>query len=198
MKRSLIALTVTSLTFGFAACDKKAPEAAAPAAASSSSSSTATPAAESAAPAVPAAPAVDPKAAFTENLNKLADEMNALKQQGGSPSDMLKKLPELQTKLEAVPTTGLPADVVTSFEKAVKDSKAMMEILAKFPSDLPSDPAAIPAYMQANPDAAKTMMEVQTQLQTKAVESKAVQEEFKAAAEKHGIDVTKFVQAGEG
>jgi hypothetical protein len=206
MKQKLIALAVTGLTFGFAACDKKAPEAAAP---SASSSASTTPAAAEPAPAAAAAPAPaaaepapapagDSKAAFIAELDKIADEVTAIQKEGGNPMDLMKKLPAILGKLEAIPTTGLPEDVATAFGKVVKDSKEKIGILSQFPSDLPSDPAAIPAYMQAHPEVAKTMMELQGKMAGMAAESQAVEAEFKAAAEKNGMDVSKFLKAGQG
>ena len=178
MKIQAFALTA-ALAFPFTSCEQKP------------ASSAAVPA-PAAAVEVPPVPAVDPKVAFGKALDDFAAEVNAL-----SPMEMLKKVPALLAKLESIPTTGLPDDLVAAFSRVTKGNHAMGLIFAALPSGLPSDPAEVPAYMQANPEVIKTMMELQTKMAPLKAEVDAAEKEFEASATKNGLDISNYIKAGE-
>jgi hypothetical protein len=177
MKIQAFALTA-ALAFPFTSCEQKP------------ASSAAVPA-PAAAVEAPPVPAVDPKVAFGKALDAFAAELNALR-----PAEMVKKVPVLLTKLESIPTTGLPEDLVAAFSRVIKGNHAMGLIFASLPSGLPSDPAEFPAYMQANPEVMKTMMELQTKMAPLKVEADAAEKEFEAAATKNGLDISNYIKAG--
>lgn len=191
MKNKLIVLTAAGLVLGFTACDKKAPETAAPA----SSSAPAAPAE----PAPPAAPAVDPKVAFQNGLDALAGEIDTVTAEAktaGNPMLLMQKLPEIVGKAKAVPTAGLPEEVSAAFGKFLKATDTMLGIMATIPKDIPTKPEEMVPYMQAHPDVAKTFAEIQPKLQAADEEGEAAKTELQTAAEKNGINVTKFLNAG--
>ncbi len=184
MKIQAFALTA-ALAITFTSCEQKpAASAVAPAPAAAAE--------------VPPVPAVDPKEAFSKTLGALADEVNALEAElkQSNPMEMMKKLPALMKKLEGVSTAGLPEDLAAAFTLVQKNSSATAEVIALFPADLPSDPAKMEEYMKANPDALKTMMEIQTRMGPLKEQSDAASKELEAAAAKHGLDLTKFIKAG--
>jgi hypothetical protein len=129
--------------------------------------------------------------AFGKALDDFAAELNAL-----SPTEMMKKIPVLLTQLESIPTTGLPEDLVAAFSRVTKGNHAMGLIFASLPAGLPSDPAEFPAYMQANPEVMKTMMELETKMAPLKAEADAAEKEFEAAATKNGLDISNYIKAG--
>jgi hypothetical protein len=147
----------------------------------------------------PPAPVVDPKAAFTDSLNALADEVNGLeaKYKNSNPMEILKELPGVLAKLQLVSTEGLPEDVAAAFKKLQANSSRMGEIIATFPKDLPSDPAKMGEYMQANPEAMNAMMAAGPKMETLKADGDIAKKELEEAAAKNGMDLTKFIKAGE-
>jgi len=197
MKIQTFALTAV-LAFPFTSCEQKpAASAAVPVAVEARAPVAEAPPAPPA-PQAPQAPAVDPKEAFSQTLGALADEVNALEAElkQSNPMEMMKKLPALMKKLEGVSTAGLPEDLAAAFTLVQKNSSATADVIALFPADLPSDPAKMEEYMKANPDALKTMMEIQTRMGPLKEQSDAASKELEAAAAKHGLDLTKFIKAG--
>ncbi|MDB6133658.1 MAG: hypothetical protein JWM59_1901 [Verrucomicrobiales bacterium] len=183
--KNLLPPLAAILALPFTACDKKQTE--------TSSTSPAS------APAPAATPAVDHKAAFTAALNGVAAEMNALKGEsqkpGVNPMETMKKVPPVIAKLAAVPTTGLPEEVAAAFGKVVANANARAAMLSRIPADLPSDPTAMPAYVQSHPEFMNTMRELQTRMGPLTVDGRTASGEFKAAADKHGIDISEFEKA---
>ncbi len=147
----------------------------------------------------PPAPVVDPKAAFTDSLNALADEVNGLeaKYKNGNPMEILKELPGVLAKLQLVSTDGLPEDVAAAFKKLQANSSRMGEVIDTFPKDLPSDPAKMGEYMQANPEAMNAMMAAGPKMEALKAEGEIAKKELEEAAAKNGMDLTKFIKAGE-
>lgn len=200
MKIQAFALSA-ALAITFTSCEQKPAASAAPVAPAAPAAPAPAPApAPVAAPVaeVPPAPAVDPKEAFSKTLGTLADEVNALEAElkQSNPMEMMKKLPALMKKLEGVSIAGLPEDLAAAFTLVQKNSSATADVIALFPADLPSDPSKMEEYMKANPDALKTMMEIQTRMGPLKEQSDAASKELEAAAAKHGLDLTKFIKAG--
>jgi cytochrome c556 len=110
--------------------------------------------------------------------------------------EVMKKIPAIMAKLSAVPTKGLPEDLAAAFARVAKNGAATSEVMALIPADFPADPQAIQAYMQAHPEVMKTMMELQTKMTPLKAEGEAAEKELSEAATKHGLDVSKFINAG--
>ncbi|RYD37552.1 MAG: hypothetical protein EOP86_03235 [Verrucomicrobiaceae bacterium] len=181
--KNLLPPLAAILALPFTACDKKQTE--------TSSSSPA--------PAPVSTPGVDHKAAFTAALDGVASEMNALKAEsqkpGVNPMETMKKVPPVIAKLATVPTTGLPEEVAAAFGKVVANANARAAMLSRIPADLPSDPTAMPAYVKSHPEFLETIRELQTRMGPLTVEGKTASGEFKAAADRHGIDISEFEKA---
>jgi hypothetical protein len=195
MKKSAFALTAF-LAVIFTACEKKP----AVTAASPAPSTTTPAAADAPAPAVAVpAPAADPKVAFTTALNAMADEVYALekKYKDTNPMELMKQLPGLLKKLETVPTAGLPEDLAAAYTRVQKNASATGDMIAAIPADLPDDPDKIQAYLQANPGVMKVMMEMDAKMAPLKEEGEVAKKELEAAAAKHGLDLSRFIKAGE-
>ncbi|MES2705187.1 MAG: hypothetical protein V4726_01160 [Verrucomicrobiota bacterium] len=187
MKNKLIVLASAGLAIGFSACDKKSSETAVSAPATAGE------------PAAAAVPAVDPKVAFQEGLDALGGEIETATTEAktaGNPMLLMQKLPEIVAKAKTVPTAGLPEEVTAAYGKFLKATDTMMEIMATIPKDLPTKPDEMATYMQAHPEVMKSFAEAQPKLQAADAEVEAAKTELQAAAEKNGINVTKFLNAG--
>lgn len=164
-----------ALVFTFTACDKK----------------------EAGAPTAPAVPAVDPKVAFTNALDAIADDMIALDAKTRDNPEARKELSSILAKVQAVSTDGIPAAVATAFGKVQDNVKAMAEILPQIPTDIPQDPARLAEYAQANPEKMKALMEMVPKMEPLKTEGDAARKELEEAAKANGMDLTKFIKAGE-
>jgi hypothetical protein len=141
---------------------------------------------------------MDPKATFETALNKLAEDVAAVeKEAGGNPLEMMKQLPVILTKLQAVPTAGLPEDLVTAFGRLQKNALDTAEVMKAIPADMPSEPAEIEAYVKEHPEVMAALGGIQGKMQPIQKDGEAAREELKAAAAKHGVNVSKFLKAGE-
>lgn len=193
MKKQSLLLAAAGLAFTLSACDKKAADAVHKPADGGTPVST-----ES----VPArtVPKVDPKVAFQDGLNALAVEIAAITKEAkdsGNPLMMLQKLPPILEKAKAVPTTGLSEELSTAYDGFLKSNDAVLEVLKVIPSDLPTKQEEMAAYMQAHPEAAKAFMDMQPKLQEASQKADEAKNNLKAAAEKEGIDINKFLTAGD-
>jgi hypothetical protein len=169
--------------FTFSSCDQKAADPASPGAPGVSPAE--------------AAAAIDRKLDFTRALESFADKMEQRgKEQQVSPMERMKSLPGILGKLEQIPTDGLPEDLVAAFSRITKANVAMSALIAAIPAELPSDPELMQAYLLANPEAMKTMEELQTKMILLKAESNLALKDLEAAAAEHGLDVHKFIKAG--
>lgn len=193
MKIKCLTLAAASLVLGLASCDK-------PTTSTSGSSTSSSSTASTAPTASTVATAADPKAAFATALNALGGEIDTIQKKAKASADplsMIKEMEPVLAKVSALPTTGLPEDLTAGFNRFMKSTNEMVTVFKSIPADLPKDPAQIPAYMQANPEAMKAMQEVGTKMAAAQTEAEAAKVEFKAAATKNGIDISKFLEAGE-
>lgn len=200
IKNPLISL---ALTLCLVSCEKPS---AGPAAAAPAAPPGAPPAPAAAAPALvpPAAPpapapAADPKAVFTAALNAVADEVNALekKHKDTNPMELMKQLPGLLKKLESVSTAGLPEDLAAAFTRVQKNASATADLIASVPAELPADPDKIPDWLQAHPEVMKIMLEMDAKMTPIKAEGEVAKKALEAAAAKHGLDLSRFIKAGE-
>lgn len=146
----------------------------------------------------PAEATVDAKASFEAALNSLADDVAAVeKESGGNPLKMMKQLPVILTKLQAVPVAGLPEDIVSAFARLQKNAMDTAEVMKVIPADMPSDPAEIEVYVKDHPEVMVALSGIQGRMQPIQEEGEAAREDLKAAAAKHGVNVSKFLKAGD-
>ncbi|TAD82487.1 MAG: hypothetical protein EAY75_16335, partial [Bacteroidetes bacterium] len=71
------------------------------------------------------------------------------------------------------------------------------EVIKAVPADIPSGKAEVEAYMKANPAVMVALSGVQERMQAINKEGEAARQDLKAAAAKYGVNVSKFLKAGE-
>ncbi|MDB6071737.1 MAG: hypothetical protein JWL81_2908 [Verrucomicrobiales bacterium] len=184
MKTTSAFLTL-ALALGLSACDKP-------------SAPSAVPGGSAAPAAAPAAAAVDPKAAFATSLNAIGAEVTGLEKTfKGNPMEMMKKLPDILTKLDGVSTDGLPADLTAAFNRLRKNAAETGALIQTIPADLPTDPSAIGPYLQAHPEALTALQGLQEKMGPIKLEGEIARKELQTAAAASGIDIKMFIKAGE-
>ena len=144
--------------------------------------------------ALPVAP--DPKADFAGKLNDLSDAWEQLgKTSQVEPGKMITAHESLTADLESISVKGLPEELEAPFTKLIDANKPIGPLLSSIPSGVPKDPAAAQAYLQENPEAMKTMMDLQEKMILLQTERNVAVEDFGKAAETLGLDVGKFLKA---
>ena len=146
------------------------------------------------APSPPAA--VDPKQGFASQLNNLSDTWESLgKISPAEPEKMITALNGLTAGLENMSTKGLPEELIAPFARLIDAGKLIGPLLASIPPQVPKDPGAAQAYLQENPEAMKTMMDLQEKMILLQRDRNAALAEFGSIAKKLGLDVGKFLGA---
>jgi hypothetical protein len=120
------------------------------------------------------------------------------KESGGNPLEMMKQLPVILTKLQAVPTAGLPEDLVSAFARLQKNAMDTAEVMKVIPADMPSGQEEVEAYIKEHPEVMAALGGIQTRMEPIQKDGEAAREDLKAAAAKHGVNVSKFLKSGDG
>lgn len=185
------AILASSAVLALAACDKQA----APTSSAAAPASSAPAAGSEAAPAAPAAATEGtPAQKFAAEINALGDELSAhsAKNTGGDPIGEMKGAVTIMRKLDNVKTDGLPEDLAAAFKAVQTAVSGMIDDLEKLPADMPKDQAAAQEYMTQHPE----VMAVFAGLAAKGMAIETAHTTLKTTAEKHGLDITKFLEGG--
>ncbi len=140
--------------------------------------------------------ALDPKQGFASQLNSLSSKWESLgKISPAEPEKMITALNGLTAGLENMSTKGLPEELIAPFARLIDAGKLIGPLLASVPPEVPKDPGAAQAYLQENPEAMKTMMDLQEKMILLQRDKNAALAEFGSIAKKLGLDVSKFLGA---
>jgi hypothetical protein len=144
--------------------------------------------------------AADPKVAFQTACDATADQINkaTAEMKAGKMKEGLAAMKTISEGLSSLPVAGLPDDLQAAFKDFSGKTGDILAIMTELPEGMPLDNEKMAQWVQtAGPEALAKLQAMGPKMQALQPQVDAAKTKLETAAKAAGIDLTKFLKAGD-